>query len=232
VLESPGSVPQETRSPDCHGTPNSSIPDEPLIHPLARREQDVLKDSTVDGRGFLSPLDPRAISHLSVTAAGLPRAIKALSTLLYALEQRGHVVSRENDGDTEYRLNAPHPKLIALIHGEKISFRLVESVRLKPGTATKSFIRRRTSPKFDYRSSTLTLYLQSVEFYNVSRKRSDHRHQRIEDCIEDIVSEFTRTAAAIKQAREDLERAHQEVEKRRLREAEERKQEKTLSAAS
>jgi len=196
---------------------SSSVPDELPLHPLVRGEQDALKDSTVDGRGFLSPLNPHATSHVKVTAAGLPRAIKFLSALLRALEQRGHEVRCSKE---------LHPKLIALVNGEEIALRLVESVRLKPGTVRKTLVRRRSHPNFEYRTSTLTLYVQSVEFYSVSRKRADERHRQIEARLEEIVIEFARMAEAIKQAREERDRHHRELEKQRLLEEEARKQKK------
>ena len=108
----------------------------------------------------------------------------------------------EDHGHAVSWLKEPRAKLTAFVHGEKIALRIAESVR----------------------TSELTLYLQSVEFYCISRRRADEKHRRIEDCLEEIILEFTRMAEAIKEARQDLERYRRDLEVQHLWDEEVRKQ--------
>ena len=108
----------------------------------------------------------------------------------------------EDHGHAVSWLKEPRAKLTALVHGEKIALRIAESVR----------------------TSMLTVYLQNVEFYYVSRNRSDEKHRRIEDRLEEIILEFTRMADVIKEARQNLERFRRELEVQLLWEEEVRKQ--------
>jgi hypothetical protein len=140
-----------------------------------------------------------------VTVAGLPRGIRVLVEWWYG----------------------PHPKLIARVQGEEITLRLAESVRLKPGELKKTLRpRMRRTPVLDYRTSKLTLYLESVEFSSISRKRADENARPIEDRLGEIVLEFTAMAKAIKDAQGDRERQRREWEAQRLREEEARQQQR------
>jgi hypothetical protein len=186
-------------------------PDEPT-HPIARKLERILQKCREDDRGFLIPQQPIYGLPLRVTSTGLPRGVRVLSALVYALEKRGHSVT--------YLPNEPRPKLIALVDGEEIAFRIAESIRPKPAFQ-KSLVRHRG----EYRTSILTLHLGSVEFsYTFASKRADTNRKQLEDCLEEIVLEFTRTGETIKQYRADIERRSIEGEKRRVLEEEARKQ--------
>jgi hypothetical protein len=186
-------------------------PDEPT-HPIARKFDRILQNGRKDNRGFVFPQYPASALPLRATSAGLPRGIRFLSALVYALEKRGCSVT--------YLPNEPHPKLIALVDGEEIAFRIAESIRPKPAFQ-KSLVRHRG----EYRTSILTLHWESVEFsYAFGSRRADTNRKQLEDCLEEIVLEFTRAPEAIKQHRADLERRSIEGEKRRKLEEEARKQ--------
>jgi hypothetical protein len=118
--------------------------------------------------------------------------------------------------------NEPYPKLIALVDGEEIAFGIAESIRPKPAFQ-KSLVRHRA--KFEYRTNVLTLHLESVQFfYTFARKRADTNREQLEDRLEELVLEFTRTGEAIKQYRADIERRGLEGKKQRVLEEEARKQ--------
>jgi hypothetical protein len=202
-------------------TPESSrtslLPTEPINHPVAREYESALRGGRIDSRGFLFPQYPASPLPLRVTVAGLPRGIRVLDSLLCALQNQGHSVK------WWYGL---HPKLTARVQGEEITLRLAESVRLKPGALTKTLRRRVKSPVLDYRTSKLTLYLESVEFSSISRKRADENARPIEDRLGEIVLEFTRMAEAIKDARGDRERRQREWEAQGLQREEARQQQR------
>ncbi len=195
------------------------LPTEPINHPAAREYESALRCGRIDGRGFLFPQYPASPLPLRVTVAGLPRGIRVLDSLLCALRVQGHAIEWSN---------GPRPKLFVLVQGERIALRLAESVRLKPGDLQKTLKRprMRRAPVLDYRTSKLTLYLESVEFSGVGRKRADENARPIEDRLGEIVLEFTAMAKEIKDARGDRERLRREWEAQRLREEEARQQQR------
>jgi len=154
-----------------------------------------------------------ALAHILVSGEQVPRALKILSALLLALEERGQSASwpKEEGG-----------LLAVSIDGEAVRFSLAEVTDSLAHVLTPAEDKHPWSaPKHDCKlTGRLQLQISNLPAFigPIRRTWADGKQQRIEDCIGDFIIGLNVAAAAIKKHK-------QEMEEREQRWAEERKQE-------
>ncbi len=183
-----------------------------ISHPLALRSQRLLERGKTNQRGLLTSKND-ALAHILVSEEQVPRALKILSALLLALEDRGQSASwpKEEGG-----------LLAVSIDGEALRFSLAEITDSLAHVLTPAEEKHPWSaPKHDYKlTGRLPLQISNLPAFMgpIRRTWADGKQQRIEDCIGDFIIGLSVAAAAIKKHK-------QEMEEREQRWAEERKQE-------
>ncbi len=179
-----------------------------LSHPLIVQAREVLRNSQVDGRKILVTKDP--CLDIRVSKASLDRALRIMATLIHAIESQGFTIA----------VGAGHrEKTVAKIHGQEVSFGLVEKVARLELTSP---------PKGGVLESVLSYGGTPVEFlpngnlilevwhpYDASPKRwKDGKTRKLEDMIPQILADLIRIALAQRHKQEEREAAQREQERR------------------
>jgi hypothetical protein len=181
---------------------------EPVSHPFAVRTQKLLSHATKNERGLLI-LKSGLVSHISVSEAALPRALRILSGLLRVLEEHNFTTRwPKEDGS----------KLCVLALEEELSLAISEKVDAVPHTLTEQEVVRQKRgqyiypPKWDYRlSGNLRLSIEGAP-QGIRHSWGDGVEQRVEDCIGKFISSLPIVAEARKKEREERRRRDQEWE--------------------
>jgi hypothetical protein len=190
--------------------------DQPITHPFAIRTQRMLAHGRKDERDVLFPKQGRA-SHVQVSKAALPRALRILDALLRAMDEREHPLSWPKDLDA---------RLTVAVLGENLLFTISEGVEQKAQDPTEQEPARQipspwyTSQRRDYQpTGHLRLTIEGVP-YGIRHTWGDATKQRVEQCLGKFIATLPHVAQAIKKEREEHERRHRKWEEERKREEE------------
>jgi hypothetical protein len=197
--------------------------DREITHPLALRTKKLFEPTSKDDRGRFIPAQLKA-SHLQVSKNSMPRALRILDALFFAVEAQGCTVEWGN---------APDARLSILLDGEKLYFSLAESFSRKPHTPTPAEAARKQKEHYVYTSQwdfepTGVLHLSidnlPYDLQSVRKSWSDGRFQRIEKCLSDCVAILPHLTKAIKIVHEENRRRQiqREEEAKRREEAQRR----------
>lgn len=193
---------------------------EPVSHPFAVRTQKLLSHTTKNERGFLIPKNG-LVSHISVSEAALPRALRILSGLLRVLEEHNFTIRwPKEDGSN----------LCVIALEEELSLAISEKVDAVPHTLTEQEVARQKRgqwiypPKWDYRlTGNLRLSIEGAP-QGIRHSWSDGKEQRLENCLGKFISSLPIVAEARKREREEHRRRQQEWEEEAKRREERRAQ--------
>jgi len=189
--------------------------DRPISHTLARRAKRLLSMERKDERSILIP-EYGSTSPLSVSAKALPRALRILDALLFALEQC-NISVQWPDGKEEL--------LGVVVLDQKMNFSITEAVRQKPLTSESKS--RKDDPwrqrTWEYEATgQLRLSVDGLCAVNSRRTWQDGKKQRVENCLGHFIASLPVLASNVKKVSEERERQHREWQERFKREEEER----------
>jgi hypothetical protein len=177
------------------------------LHPLVQATKQVLT-------GRLEPSRKVVALDVRVSRSSLERALRILSALCYACEQRGYsVLTDEQKGS------------LFIIREEKVRFLLEEPSRKV--TIPESKRKNSWSPTFDL-EPTGKLIFRIQEYVDVPRKNwSDGARRSLEDQLNDVISGLVDASLAVQKQRIEHERREiiwAERERERLLDAEWKRQ--------
>jgi hypothetical protein len=191
---------------------------EPISHPLAMRTQKLLSHATKNERGLLIPKSG-LVSHISVSHAALPRALRILSGLLRVLEEQNFTVKWATGQES---------RLCIDVLGEELGLVIFEKIDALPHTLTEQELARQKRgqwiypPKWDYRSTgNLRLAIEGAP-QGIRHSWGDGAAQRVENCIGKFISSLPIIAEARQREREEHQRREQEWQEQVKREEERR----------
>lgn len=193
--------------------------DRPITHPLAVRMESLITATKTDERGLLLPRKDTVV-NLHVSTGALPRALRLLDALLFALDEEKHTVKWEKP------YNAP---LKVIIQEEELQFSITELVQRKDHEPTEEEIARQKKtwislPRWDYfPTGQLCLEIHTTESVTVRKKWTDGKHRHLEDCLGRVLVTFPVVAVAQKKRREEVAEQHRKWEEERKREEEMRR---------
>jgi len=181
---------------------------ESVSHPFAVRTQRLLSHATKNERGLLIPKSG-LVSHISVSEAALPRALRILSGLLRVLEEHSFTIRWPREDGS---------KLCVLAQEEELGLMISEKVNAVAHTLTEQEVARQKRgqyiypPKWDYRlNGDLRLSLEGAP-PGIRHSWGDGVAQRVENCIGRFISSLPIVAEARKKEREERRRRDQEWE--------------------
>jgi hypothetical protein len=197
--------------------------DREITHPLALRTKKLFEPTSKDDRGQFIPTKLKA-PHLRVSKNSMPRALRILDALFFAVEAQDYAVEWGN---------APDAWLSVNLDGEKLHFSLAESFSRKPHTLTPAEAARKQKGQYIYTpqrdfepTGALHLSIDNLPYdlRSVRKSWSDGRFQRIEKCLSDCVAILPHLTKAIKIVEEEdkREQARREEEAKRHEEAQRR----------
>ena len=189
--------------------------DRPITHPFAVRAKRLLSKSRKDERGILIP-EYGFISPLRVSANALPRALRVLDALLFALEQ-SNISILWPDGKGE--------ALGVVILDQKMQFSISETIRQKPpGPESKTSKEDWWRPrKLQYEATgQLRLSVDGLCAVHSRHSWQDGKRQRIENCLGRFIASLAVLARILKKESDERARQHREWQERCKREQEER----------
>jgi hypothetical protein len=196
-------------------TPKITIPAE-LSHALALRTEKLLAHGKENDKKLMVP-KAGTTPHLFVSREQLPRALRILNALFFAIEERGQSVSWPKEESAV---------LTFAVDGETIKFCLLEVINSVAHVLTPAEQKHTwTAPKWDYQlTGKLKLRIDNLP-YGMGPIRStwsDGKRQRLENCIGHFVVGLNVVATAIKKNRQQIEERDRQWEEERKREEEER----------
>lgn len=204
--------------------------DREIRHPLAIRTRRLFRAATKDQRGILCPKEG-TVPHLFVTATALPRALRILDGLLFAIEGQGYILKWPEKEKEKLTIN---------VDSEAIHFAIFESIQQKDHVPTKEELARQKQwswdrPKWDFvATGKLSISLEELPYglKTLRKSWSDGKYQRLEDCLGPFIQNLPRAALAIRLDREESERQRQQwaEEAKQRKEANRRQAEYTRKA--
>ena len=199
----------------------SVSPDGPISHPLVLRSERLLRNGKKDEKGLLCPRSG-SVSHINVTEAVLPRALRVLDALFSALEERGVQILWPKEENANLSIVA---------ESEVVGFCLSEILETKPHTPTEQEAARRKreywwSPqKWDYQpTGMLRVSLLCGETTHARRNWSEGKKKSLEDCLGALVLGIGALVECIKTVKAERQRWHDEWEAKERRREEARRQ--------
>jgi hypothetical protein len=183
--------------------------DREIKHPFVIRTKRLLRSTSKDQRGILYPKEGTA-PHLFATVTALPRGLRILDALLFAIEAQGYIL-KWPDKEKE--------RLTITADNEVIQFAISETIEQKAHTPTKEELARNKQwswdrpPKWDFvATGRLCVSLENLPYGLKTLRKSwaDGKYQRLEDCLGDFIQNLPRAAQAIKLDREDTERTRRQ----------------------
>jgi len=193
-----------------------------ISHPLVVRTQKLLRHPRKDDRGLLLPKAGKALPHIRVSEAALPRALRILDALFRALDDRKMAITWGSTADANLYVTAL---------AEGVTFCISESVERVPHTVTaEEEARKKRSvysyfPQWDYKpTGELRIAISGLPYDSKIRHTwSDGIIQRLENCLGAFVVGLHLAALALKRHREECERRDREWEEERRRAEAERR---------
>ena len=211
----------------------SVSPDLRGAHSLVRNAKELLENGFADPYGRMRARRNAGIKQkcldVRILKKTLPRALRIMSALLKALEERG------------YKIEVGEDKTQCLINGELVGFYIWETVKRSEREPTKE---QREKPwtfeKWVF-TSTGELVLVLDEYCMGRRNWKDRKQSPLEDRLNEIVVAMI-TAAGIKRAqslefeqerqrRLEAQRQREEIERQRQLDAERRKELEAMAAS-
>lgn len=176
-----------------------------VTHPFTVRTKRAFHRISKDERGMMTPKEVRA-SHLKVSADALPRALRILDALLFAVEGQKHSVRWPSGADATLTL---------LVDAEELQFCLTEQFSQKTHVLTPEEIARRKkslydfAPKWDYvTTGLLRLSIQDLpyELSHFRKSWSDGATRRLENCLGEFIAVLPHIAKAVRAVKEQRAR--------------------------
>ena len=195
--------------------------DREIKHPFIIRTRRLLRSTSKDQRGMLYPKEGK-VTHLLVTVTALPRALRLLDALLFAIEAQGHILKWPDNEKEGLTITAD---------GEVIHFAISETIEQKTHTPTTEELARQkqrsweTPPKWDFvATGRLCISLEDLPYGLKTLRKSwaDGKYQRLENCLGDFLLNLPRAALAIRLDREETERTRRKWAEEAKREEEAR----------
>jgi|ERR1700733_15179337 len=197
--------------------------DREITHPLVLRTKKLFEPTSKNDRGQFIPAKLKA-PHLRVSKNSMPRALRILDALFFAIEAQGYAVEWGN---------APEARLSVSLDGEKLHFSLAESFSRKAHTPTPTEAARKQkgqyiyTPQWDFEpTGVLHLSIDNLPYdlQGVRKSWSDGRFQRVEKCLSDCVAILPHLTRVIRIVEEENKRkqAQWEKEEKRREEAQRR----------
>ena len=200
------------------------IAEQPLSHPLVVRLERLLRNPKRNEKGLLVPREGEA-THLLVTEATLPRALRVLDALFAGFERHKIQIVWPKE---------ERAKLTVTYESETIGLCLSEIQDCKTHIPSKEDNERKkrdyfwSIPKWDYRpTGLLRISLLCVETTSTRKTWSENKQRKIEDCLGDVIVGVDLLVKGIQRVKAERQRCREEFEarQRREREAEERARE-------
>lgn len=191
--------------------------DRPITHPLALKvEGSVLRSANEKGlllarKGSVVPVE--------ASPATLPRAMRILDALLFALEEAGHKLAWPKPYNTSLKI---------IVLEEALGFSISEVVSTKPHTMLpQESAHPWSAPRWDHEpTGRLKLSIDCSRYRGIRHAWSDGKKQRIENCLGRFLVALPMTASALKREREEqAERERRWAEERKREEEERRRRE-------
>jgi hypothetical protein len=194
--------------------------DRQISHPIVVRSERLLRNAKKDESEILVPRKGTT-SHVRVTEAVLPRALRILDAFFVALEVRGMQIVWPNEENASLRI---------VCESESVGFALEEILDRKAHTPTEQEGARHkrdywwSPPKWDYQSTgMLRISLHSSESTGARRTWSERKERGLETYLGAVVLGIGTLVESIKKVKAERQRWHDEFEaeqKRRREEAE------------
>ncbi len=194
--------------------------DRQISHPIVVRSERLLRNAKKDESEILFPRKG-TVSHLRVTEAALPRALRILDAFFVALAERGIQILWPNEENASLHI---------VCESENIGFALEEILDRKAHTPTEQETARHkrdywwSPPKWDYQSTgMLRISLHSGETTGARRTWSERKERSIETYLGAVVLGIGTLVESIKKVKAERQRWRDEFEaeqKRRREEAE------------
>jgi hypothetical protein len=191
-----------------------------ISHPVVVRSERLLRNAKKDESEILVPRKGTA-SHLRVTEATLPRALRILDAFFVALAERGMQIVWPNEENASLHI---------VSESESIGFALEEILDRKAHTPTEQEAASHkrdywwSPPKWDYQSTgMLRISLHSSETTGARRTWSERKERSLESQLGAVVLGISTLVESIKKVKAERQRWHEEFEaeqKRRREEAE------------
>lgn len=188
--------------------------DRPITHPLALQVERSILRST-DEKGALLARKGRVVP-INASPVALPRAVRILDALLFALQEAGH------------KLEWPKPyntPLKVIVLEEAFGFSISEVARAKPHTLTlQESARPWSAPKWDYEpTGRLKLSIDCGHYSGIRHAWTDGKKQRTEKCLGRFLVALPMLANALKRERQEQAERERRWAEQRKREEEERR---------
>ncbi len=201
-------------------------PDGPISHAVVARSERLLRNAKKDENNILVPRKGMT-SHLRVTEATLPRALRILDAMFAALEERGMQIVWPNDENAS---------LHVVCQAENIGFALEETLDRKAHTPTEQEAARHkrdywwSPPKWDYQpTGLLRICLLNGETTGARRTWSERKERSLESQLGAIVLGIGTLVESIKKVKAERQRWHDEWEAKERRRQEERRQQEEFT---
>jgi hypothetical protein len=194
--------------------------DRPISHAAVVRSERLLRNAKKEENAILVPRRGTA-SHLRVTEAVLPKALRILDAFFVALEGRGMQIVWPNEENSSLHI---------VCESERIGFVLEEILDRKAHTPTEQETARHkrdywwSPPKWDYQpTGLLRISLLSSETTGARRTWSERKERSLEIQLGAVVLGISALVESVKKVKAERQRWHEEFEaeqKRRREEAE------------
>jgi hypothetical protein len=201
-------------------------PDRPISHSVVVRSERLLRNAKKDENNILVPRKGMA-SHLHVTEATLPRALRILDAMFVALEERGMQIVWPNEENAS---------LHVVCQGENVGFALEEILDRKAHTPTEQEAARHkrdywwSPPKWDYQpTGLLRICLLNGETTGARRTWSERKERSLESQLGAVVLGMGTLVESINKVKAERQRWHDEWEAKERRRQEERRQQEEFT---
>ncbi len=202
----------------------SVAPDRAVTHPLVVRSERLLRNAKKNESAILVPRQGTG-THLWVTEAALPRALRILDAFFMALEGRGMEIVWPKEENASLRI---------VCEPESIGFALEEILDRKAHRPTPQEEARHkrdywwSPPKWDYEATgLLRISLQGGETTGARRTWSERKERNLESQLGAVMLGIRTLVDSIKKVKAERQRWHDEFEaeqKRRREEAEKQRE--------
>ncbi len=196
-------------------------PDRPVSHAVVVRSERLLRNAKKDENNILVPRKGMT-SHLRVTEARLPRALRILDAMFVALEERGMQIVWPNEENAS---------LHVVCEAENLDFVLEEILDRKAHAPSEQEAARHkrdywwSPPKWDYQpTGLLRICLLNGETTGARRTWSERKERSLESQLGAVVLGIGTLVESIKKVKAERQRWHDEWEAKERRREEERRQ--------
>jgi hypothetical protein len=203
--------------------------DRQISHPVVVRSERLLRNAKKGESEILVPRKGTA-SHLHVTEASLPRALRILDAFFVALVERGMQIVWPNEENASLHIVA---------ESESIGFALEEILDRKAHTPTEQETARHkrdywwSPPKWDYQpTGVLRVSLHSGETTGARRTWSERKERSLESQLGTVVLGIGTLVESIKKVKAERQRWHDEFEAEQKRRREEAEREREFTRRS